>query len=148
MITAKAILEKLVGQGHRKTKVRVALISILVKIKKPLDVPKLHSLLIKIIGKIHKTTIYREIDFLITQNIITEIYFTDGKKRYEIAHLPHHHHLVCTQCEYVEDILINNDLAVIEKAISQQKSFVIMRHSLEFFGLCQLCSKSNPQICQ
>jgi Fe2+ or Zn2+ uptake regulation protein len=40
----------------------------------------------------------------------------------------------------VEDILIDEfDLSRQEALLVEQKGFSVLRHSLEFFGLCKMC---------
>lgn len=141
MLTVQNILSSLKTKGYKQTQVRQAIITYLVKTKKPNSALELQAILEIKLGKIHKTTIYRELEFLLKQEIITEIYFADGKKRYEITGLPHHHHLVCNNCERVEDIYPDIDLERFETKVARKKSFTILHHSLEFFGLCSACSK-------
>lgn len=141
MISTQQILSSLKNQGYKQTQVRQALITYLTTTKKPSSAPELLDILKIKIGKIHKTTIYRELEFLVKQEILKEIFFTDGKRRYEINGLPHHHHLVCNNCQRVEDIYPDIDLERFETKVARKKSFTILHHSIEFFGLCQSCSR-------
>jgi len=54
----------------------------------------------------------------------------------------HHHHLICLECDKVEDVELANDLNEIEKRILQKNGFKIINHTLEFYGLCKQCSSS------
>lgn len=139
MNTTQHIINLLSLRGYKRTKVREAIISHLVYLKKPIDALALHCFLKKQKLVVNKSTVYREIQFLQKQEVIVEINFGDGKKRYEIAGLPHHHHIICTNCQKVEDVFIEKDLACVEKKISKEKSFLIQHHSLEFFGICRAC---------
>lgn len=132
-------LEQIKQRGYKQTKLRSFLLQFLTFSKKPFSAIELHVIAQKEIGQIHKTTVYRELQFLTEQKIIAEIYFSDGLTRYELANLPHHHHLVCTNCQKIEDVLVDKEFETIEKKISRQKLFKIQSHSVEFFGLCQLC---------
>ncbi|HMR01620.1 MAG TPA: transcriptional repressor, partial [Candidatus Gracilibacteria bacterium] len=87
----------------------------------------------------NKTTIYREVYFLLEQNILVEIDFGDRKKRYESASSEHHHHIICLKCSKVQDIQLESDLSEDQKKIEQETNFKITNHSLEFFGLCNTC---------
>jgi Fur family ferric uptake transcriptional regulator len=139
MKTSQQIISDLSGQGYKKTRLREALVNYLWLLKKPLDAIAIQAFLLKKKLPSIKSTVYREIDFLLEHKIIVEINFGDGKKHYEIAGLPHHHHLVCNKCRNIEDIFIEQDLETIERQIEKEKSFVINQHSLEFFGLCKNC---------
>lgn len=88
---------------------------------------------------VNKTTVYRELEFLKSKNIIHEVVFADGVKRYEFSNQTHHHHLVCVKCDSVADVEIDENLQDQEKQILKSNRFKVINHSLEFFGLCQSC---------
>ncbi|WKZ24523.1 MAG: transcriptional repressor [Patescibacteria group bacterium] len=136
------IIHELSERGYKKTKVRQELIGYLNKLKKPIDAVELLVYLKKKGIEVNKTTVYRELNFLLKQGVIVDIYFDDDKTYYEIAGLPHHHHLVCRSCKIVEDVYAEGDVCLLEKKIMKETNFVIEKHSLEFFGLCRLCQKS------
>lgn len=139
MIDVSAILTKLSDCGFKKTKVRELLISHLAKLGKPLDAQALQDFLAAQGQVVNKTTVYRELQFLLDRGVLVEVNFGDAKRRYEIAGLPHHHHLICTKCQSVQDIFVEQDLSKLEQKITAEKSFQIHSHSLEFFGLCKAC---------
>lgn len=118
--------------GLKNTKVRQQILGIL---DHPVDAIELT----KELG-VNKTSTYRELKVLITKGIVSEIEFGDGKKRYELTSLGHHHHLICTGCKSVSDITLESDLEKVEKQIEKEKSFKVVRHNLEFFGLCSKCN--------
>lgn len=138
--TSKDFLNQLVATGHRLTAVRRLIIDFLQQSQKPATALELQGVITKKLRPVNKTTIYRELELLLNNNIIVEINFGDNKKRYEIAGLPHHHHLVCSNCDKVEDVFIDRDLHQLEQKITKEKSFTVHSHSLEFFGLCQDCN--------
>ncbi len=82
--------------------------------------------------KVNKTTIYRELDFLVDLGLVNEVDFGDRTKRYELKDLKHHHHLICLNCKKVADVNIKESFNV-------PKNFKVVRHNLEFFGYCQNC---------
>lgn len=138
--TSKDFLNQLVAAGHRLTAVRRLIIDFLQQSQKPATALELQGVITKKLRPVNKTTIYRELELLLNNNIVVEINFGDNKKRYEIAGLPHHHHLVCSNCDKVEDVFIDRDLHQLEQKITKEKSFTVHSHSLEFFGLCQDCN--------
>lgn len=140
MGTSNQILTDLKLKGHKQTKVRQTLIEILVKSNTPVAISEIIELLAKKDLKPNKTTVYREIDFLKLQNLISEIDFGDGKKRYEISS-DHHHHIVCLNCGTIKDVPMEKDLNEEEKRIIKQLGFKPIGHSLEFFGLCSKCQR-------
>ena len=131
--------EELRSRGFRITAAREAILEILSKGHKPLSASEVHESLLKQRTKSDRVTVYRELDFLEKQGVIQAVQFQDRNRRYELASLEHHHHLICQECKSVEDVSIKEDLEIQERAIEKQKNFKIMRHSLEFFGLCANC---------
>lgn len=88
----------------------------------------------------NKTTIYRELFFLLENNFIKEVEFGDGKKRYEITlNKPHHHHVVCLNCKEIVNIPLEKELDEEENKIEKITNFKLTSHMLEFFGLCPNC---------
>lgn len=134
------IIAKLKGEGHRITPIRTKILEIFDDLSSPISAPDLLDSIKSFNEGVNKTTIYRELDFLQSKNLITEVEFGDGKKRYELND-GHHHHLICINCKIVEDVDLKTDLSAEEKNIEKQTGFKIQNHSLEFFGLCKNCQK-------
>jgi len=132
-------LRALKDRGYRITCTRKAVLEILVNEAKPLSADCLIKKLAS--QKMHpnKTTIYRELDTLSAGGFIKEVQLGLNRRVYEVTSLGHHHHLVCTKCESVEDISMENDMMIYEKNIMKKTSFKVFDHSLEFFGLCAKC---------
>jgi Fur family transcriptional regulator, ferric uptake regulator len=107
------------------------LLNLLEKSHDPISVPDILSKI-----SANKTTIYRELQEFLSDGLISEVDFGDGKKRYELTR-DHHHHLVCKDCGKVEDIKI--DEKKILENINNQSNFLIEKHSMEFFGKCLKC---------
>lgn len=126
--------------GLRFTKTRQALMELLSAGSTPLSVPQILSGLQKMGVVVNKTTVYRELDRLETLGIVGAVQLHERTKSYEIVSSLHHHHLVCIECKRVEDIdMDEEDLSVQVKQAAIEKQFTVLRHSLEFFGLCQKC---------
>lgn len=135
----ETILADIKEKGYKLTPCRRALIKILEESTRPLSADAIGRLLAREKLKVNKTTVYRELYFLLEQGIITELELGDRKKRYELKEREHHHHVICTNCEKVEDVIPDKSFERQEKKIAQLKNFIIMRHSAEFFGLCGNC---------
>lgn len=133
-------ITKLRIAGERITPIRVALIKILSNNKTPQTPQELLTELAKKGFDANKTTVYRQLETLRRFDIAREVNFTDRTKRYELADEDgHHHHLVCLQCQRIEDISFPTDLDKQEKTIWKKNKFKVLQHSLEFFGTCRVC---------
>lgn len=131
---------ELSAEGFRMTELRKAVLAIFAEQVKPFSADEISSLLEKDSLRVHKTTLYRELDVLIEAHVLSPIYFHDQIQRYEYVQHRHHHHLVCTKCNIVKDIHLDCDFERQESTIAQKTHFSSLRHSLEFFGLCKKCS--------
>jgi Fur family ferric uptake transcriptional regulator len=129
-------------QSYRLTKVGKAILTLLEKTCKPLAPLEIQAALAKQGLVVNKTTIYRQLDSLQSQDLLEEILFPGRVKHYELRG-PHHHHLICLHCQAVEDVVLRNDLAVEEAHLSKDSGFKIMKHYLEFFGLCRVCQQQK-----
>ncbi len=140
MHNATRMLETIKGQGGKLTAVRKEIIHIFAEANAPLSAQELQRRLSRRKKLPNKTTVYREIAFLVERRIVREITFNDRKKRYEAElDAAHHHHLVCVRCDGVEDVALAGDLDRQERSISRSRGFMILNHSLEFFGVCRTC---------
>jgi Fe2+ or Zn2+ uptake regulation protein len=124
----------------RSTPVHKALLKILSQNKSPLSafdiLAKLHTQKLLV----NKTTVYRQLAILEEEGLIHTVRLSDRSVRYELTNKDeHHHHLVCVKCNDVEDVDFKDHLTRQEKTIQKNNKFKILRHSLEFFGLCLNC---------
>ena len=143
MPEAKQLITNLKNQGERITIVRREIITLLTESTKPLSANEIIKLLSDRKLSVNKTTVYRQLDLLREYSMIHEIRLNDRTRRYEVppANEEHHHHLVCLKCKKIEDISFKEDIERQEKTIQKRKSFKVLQHSLEFFGLCKNCQK-------
>lgn len=122
----------------RTTPARQAILDILQRQKKPVDVVFLLEELEKRSISVNRATVFRIMNLFTQEGLTHQIELGEGKYRYELTTRPHHHHVVCTKCGAVSDIE-DCDTHMIEKKIQTQLSFHIQTHRLEFFGLCAAC---------
>ena len=128
------------GAGHRATPGRIRLLETLERAGKPMSIPEI---LEHMKGAVDETTVYRTLDALKEKKIVRQLDFQHGHGEYELADAQHHHHIVCVRCGSVEDVMLKTDLEAEERRIQREKRFTIMDHSLEFFGICEKCKKTE-----
>jgi Fur family ferric uptake transcriptional regulator len=127
---------------ERVTPIRTALLEILSKTKKPLTTQEILTALLKKKISANKTTVYRQLESLKENHLVTEVYFNDRNTRYELEdEKTHHHHLVCLKCKKVEDVTLPEDLHHQEKLVLKKNKCKVLQNFLEFFGLCKNCQK-------
>ena len=136
-------LTQLRAAGHRITKVREAVMTIFETATEPPSADEIISALKRRRISVNKTTVYRELDFLLAKQLIREIDLLEGKKRYELFDGSHHHHLVCLECRTIQCIEMDNDLDAVEKDLLKNAGFEVKSHTLEFFGVCARCRSAG-----
>lgn len=135
----EVLVTQLKDKGFRITKARKAILEVLTSAERPLSAQEIGGLLERKKLSANKTTIYRELDFLVAQQSVSQVDLLDGVKRYEPLHLGHHHHLVCTRCRDIQCVKICGDLKALEHTIGAAHDFTVESHTLEFFGVCSGC---------
>ena len=87
---------------------------------------------------ISRATIYRTLDFLCEQRLVTAMHW-GGQTYYEIAGETPHHHLICRTCGGIEEI----DRALIDlliEATTKKHRFTIDMDHIALFGQCRQCA--------
>lgn len=129
-------------RGVRITKLRQAMVEVLTKTMRPVSVAQIIETLGKKRVTANKTSIYRELQFLQEQDLVRAVHISPKEISYEWDG-EHHHHLVCRNCETVEELELGEKLETaidaFEKKLSGRLKFAGISHTLEFFGLCRKC---------
>ncbi|PIZ62986.1 hypothetical protein COY16_03105 [Candidatus Roizmanbacteria bacterium CG_4_10_14_0_2_um_filter_39_13] len=131
-------ISKLQEKGFRMTQARSSIINLLENTDHPLTASSIHKILKRIGVTTNITTVYREIEFLLKERIIEKIPLLDNELHYEITGRAHHHHLFCTSCSSIKDIVLQSEKGLLEE-VHDASSYDITRHSLAFFGTCPDC---------
>lgn len=85
-----------------------------------------------------RATLFRAVDTLIDLGILDRIELGDGTPRYRVCHEGHHHHLICTSCNRIEEVDVCVPTAALASA-AEKAGFAIDRHALELYGRCSDC---------
>jgi Fur family ferric uptake transcriptional regulator len=126
----------------RATPVRIAVMKFLEKTNIPVDVQMIKDHLVKKNVSSDAATVFRIMNIFTQKGITRQISFNEGKFRYELASREDHHHLICQNCDKIEDF---SDCAIpaLEKKIRRKKGFHVTSHALEFYGLCEGCQNKQ-----
>lgn len=135
------IIESLRSSGERMTVARREIIRAFTRSSSPLTARAILDQLRQKEILANKTTVYRELKFLAKKNILRAIQFDERNRRYELAPDEHRHHLICTNCKRIDDVVLNHDLDEVESRVRAQKKFKVERHALEFYGVCEMCQE-------
>lgn len=127
--------------GFRATPGKIAVLEVLFKADQPLTIAEISK---KLKSGLDQTTLYRTVQSFMEAKLVRALNFNDRSVRYEsLLDAPHHHHVICKKCNYVEDVdICGTDIE--ELALAKSKSFkAIESHAVELFGTCNNCLKKN-----
>jgi Fur family ferric uptake transcriptional regulator len=129
-------------KGQKATLARVFILDIFSKKKEPLNAVMVYKELLKRAKTkdINEVTVYRTLASLEEANILRRVDLRKESVYFELEN-EHHHHIVCTNCDTVEEFENDKIEEVLKKIATQSPRFKsIKEHSLELFGLCVNCS--------
>ncbi len=137
--TKNQYINKLKDAGYKITKPRLLVLSFLMSSKKPVSVK---AIIKNVKGKLDQVTVYRILEMLKKDNIVSQIDLQDDSAYFELKdNKKDHHHIICTECKKIKDFTGCESVKLSNKALQQVPEFSkINSHSFEFFGICKSCS--------
>lgn len=130
-------------ESHRNTKQKQLLLEILKEANRPMSINEIYSQLVLHLPKIAKSTIYRNIDSLLGQNLIDKYHLKDNEVFYRIkaTQEEHKHVVICDDCKKVFDLPMC-PIHELENAM-EEEGFIITDHQIQIIGLCKTCAKNQ-----
>ncbi|MBN1523184.1 MAG: transcriptional repressor [Spirochaetales bacterium] len=142
---------KLRGCGFRLTIGREAIVDILSHTNSHMSAEDIFFALHADSPNIGLTTVYRTLELLEKNGIVSKYEFGHGRAKFELTEAygnkPHHHHLICRKCGTIIDYsdFMEDELAYLKKTeagLGKKYKFTIHQHSISFFGICEKCGAS------
>lgn len=130
-------------EHSRQTKQKQFILDILKNSDRPMSINDIYIAITKELPSIAKSTIYRNIDALLKQNLIDKYYLADNELFYQIkdsAH-DHKHYVICDQCKRMFDLPLC-PIHEIEDAM-EKEGFMISEHYIQITGTCKDCIKNS-----
>lgn len=131
------------NKGYRQSLLRDNLISILDLSDEPISVLEILKQLSILKITPNKTSVYRELETLLKNEIITELDFGERKKRYELTNENSRAYFICEKCDTIAYSKLNVTIESWLASFSSQNNFQTKDFKLQFYGLCSKCSDSN-----
>jgi len=138
-MSKEGLINKILGAGLKNTKYRVNIIELLSKTEELLSAQEIYKRLIKKHIRINLSTVYRTLDILVDNQILSKVTL-DGEKQafYEYNRDIHHHFLICRGCSKIIPVF-DCPLHDYEEKLSKESGFIITGHRVEFYGYCEEC---------
>jgi Fur family ferric uptake transcriptional regulator len=90
-----------------------------------------------------RATVFRTLDLLVDLGMLERLH-TDSHHAYTVCSERHHHHLVCTGCNSVEEIMSPSAERLV-RALAKQSGYQLQGHLLEILGLCSRCQEASKE---
>ncbi len=108
-----------------------------------LSIEELHQLIRKRDKNLGLTTVFRTLKALTDCGLARETVLNDGRTRFEhIYKRPHHHHIVCMECDRAIEF-VSPEWEQIQEDITSQYGFRPVSHSVRIFGVCRECQNQQ-----
>lgn len=126
--------------NRRATKQREAILGILKNNRSHPTADQIYDTVRQQIPSISKGTVYRNLQVLRAEGVISELNLNSTLSRYEEKQ-DKHYHFRCEKCGRVFDLdePVNTE---IDKRVSARTGFMVSCHQTEFRGLCKYCQKN------
>lgn len=132
---------RLANDGQRYTASRRGLVEVLAAADHPLPMPAI----LAAGPRLAQSSVYRNLAVLERAGVVSKVVTTGDWACFELAEdlTGHHHHLICSECGAVRDIVVPHDVeAAVSDALAGVAAgvgFVVEHHRLDLFGRCQAC---------
>ncbi|MFA5422076.1 MAG: Fur family transcriptional regulator [Bacilli bacterium] len=126
----------------KKTRVRQAIVNILRTAETPLSALDITSLILKDNDRVWPSTLYRNLEALVTAEVVRRIALTESHSAlYELTTHKHSHYAICLDCRKM--FTINNCPLINYEPLVSDKNFTITNHKMEIYGYCGPCFKKR-----
>jgi Fur family transcriptional regulator, ferric uptake regulator len=130
--------------GLKMTRQREIVVQSFLRTKGHLSTDELYQLVRKKDKSVGYTTVFRTLKALTDCRLARETDLQDGRTRFEhIYHRPHHHHIVCVECNRAIEF-VSPELESIHEQVVAKYQFQPVRHQLQVFGVCPDCQNKRP----
>lgn len=134
--------EQLRLHGQKITKQRLGILAVLETAVTPLTARDIHLRLNQEHYPISLSTVYRNLDRMLTEELIVKQGFYNDKCQYAIKRSAHLHSLICLACRKVVTI-DECPLEQFSRDLGRREGFQITEHHMELYGYCRDCTRKE-----
>ena len=89
-------------------------------------------------------TVYNTIELLKETGQVLELEFSASANRYDGRRPDSHPHLVCLECQRIEDLDIPEPAGIFE-TIGAETGYEVVRQRLDYYGICPKCQQKREK---
>jgi Fur family ferric uptake transcriptional regulator len=129
-------------RGLKSTAPRDDIARVFFELRRHISAEELYAEVKKINPHVGYATIYRTLKLLKDCGLLSERHFDEGQARYEVAGEQHHDHFICENCSKIIEFE-DDALERIQETVARKLGVTLLRHKLEFYGLCAECRSKS-----
>jgi Fur family ferric uptake transcriptional regulator len=137
-----ALAKRITARGRRLTDQRVIVAQALVAERQSVSAQELHARLHRTHPRLGLATVYRALEAQVEAGMAKRLERPGHVSAYVACVPEHHHHLVCTSCQRVEDV-DETILRPVLRGIRDRHDFQVDHERLDFYGLCERCRRER-----
>src|ERR1700716_3379541 len=141
-MSTASIDTRLAAGGRRRTAQRVVVAEALAAAKRALSAQELYERIRATHPTIGRATVYRAVEQQVEDGMASRFERDGHVSAYIACDAEHHHHLVCTKCQRVED-LDETVVAPLLSSVGRRHDFQVDHAALDFYGLCRSCRRKR-----
>jgi Fur family peroxide stress response transcriptional regulator len=141
-IRLQELVTKLREGDHRLTPQRMAVLKTLTVSEGHPSVEQIYERIRPDFPTTSLATVYKTVTLLKEMDEVLELGFCNGSNRYDGNKPYPHPHLICTECDAIED-LEADALSDIPQQVAQDTGYRIVSHRLDIFGVCPRCQAKD-----
>jgi Fe2+ or Zn2+ uptake regulation protein len=141
-MTTARIPDRLASRGRRLTRQRVIVAEALAAAKRALSAQELYERIQPDHPTLGRATVYRALEAQVQDRMASRFERDGHVSAYIACDAEHHHHLVCTKCQRVED-LDEAAVAPLLASVGRRHAFQVDHAALDFYGLCRSCLRKR-----
>jgi Fur family ferric uptake transcriptional regulator len=139
-VQSALIPDRIASGGRRLTRQRVIVAEALASARRALSAQELYERIKPAHPTLGRATVYRALEAQVQDGMASRFERDGHVSAYVACNATHHHHLVCTRCQRVED-LDETVVAPLLTSVGRRHDFQVDHAALDFYGLCGSCRK-------
>jgi Fur family ferric uptake transcriptional regulator len=136
-----SLASRITARGRRLTRQRVVVAEALARTGAAVSAQELHEQLRRRHPRLGLATVYRALEAQVESGMAQRLERPGHVYAYVACTPEHHHHLVCTVCQRVQDV----DEAVVAsmiKGVRDRHGFAVDHARLDLYGECATCRRT------
>jgi Fur family ferric uptake transcriptional regulator len=133
-----SLIEELQTRGMRVTPQRAIIFEAIEKLEGHITAEEIFEQVQKVNPYVSLATVYRTLELLLELNQINQTNFGRSQAYFALKDHGPHHHLVCSECGYIEEFS-DSIFDPVRVELDEQYGFHAHTDHLSIFGLCKAC---------